>query len=345
MILSPSPDNLTFAVDQLNQGHLIGLPTETVYGLAADAENPQAVSQIFRAKGRPADHPLIVHIASAAQLDEWATGIPQCARQLAEAFWPGPLTLILPRHERVPDCTTGGQDTVGLRVPAHPVALQLLRQFGGGLAAPSANRFGRISPTQAEHVVSEFGGRIPVLDGGACQVGIESTIVDCSRGSPVVLRPGQISPEQLAAVLGYAVPVRSQAKPAPTPATPITPSSDSTPRVSGSLAAHYAPQTPLELLPREALLARLQRHADQALAVIWLGEAADLTAHWPHQLVLPADADGFARDLYAALRQADDWQRPAILLEMPPRSDAWLAIHDRLGRAATGSGPQNHPAN
>lgn len=238
-----STESIDRAVALLNAGHLIGLPTETVYGLAADADNPEAVAAIFTAKGRPADHPLIVHLGADDLLSAYATDIPDAAWALAEAFWPGPLTLILKKAPSVPDIVTGGQDTVGIRIPGHPVALTLLRALaesrrqagksGGGLAAPSANRFGRISPTSAQHVADELGDAVAlILDGGDCRVGIESTIVDLSRGAPVILRPGAISAEQLSLVLGE--PIGSKDSVA-----------KDVPRVSGSLASHYAPQTPM----------------------------------------------------------------------------------------------------
>ncbi|WP_442770390.1 L-threonylcarbamoyladenylate synthase, partial [Zoogloea ramigera] len=199
------------AVQLLRQGELVALPTETVYGLGADALNPDAVAKIFAAKGRPSDHPLIVHLADASQIMTWAREVPKDAIALARAFWPGPLTLILKRDESVPDLVTGGQDTVGLRVPNHPVALELLRAFGSGVAAPSANRFGRISPTTAEHVRQELGERVAlILDGGACAVGLESTIVDLSRGVPVILRPGAIGADDIARVLGRRPRLRSE---------------------------------------------------------------------------------------------------------------------------------------
>ena len=233
------------AVALLCQGELVALPTETVYGLGADALNPDAVAKIFTAKGRPSDHPLIVHLADAGQIMTWAREVPKDAIALARAFWPGPLTLILKRDESVPDLVTGGQDTVGLRVPNHPVALELLRAFGSGVAAPSANRFGRISPTTAEHVRQELGERVAlILDGGACAVGLESTIVDLSRGVPVILRPGAIGADDIARVLGRRPRLRGEFEAEAGGAA----EQGATPRVSGALAAHYAPRTPLELV-------------------------------------------------------------------------------------------------
>jgi len=305
------------AVAALDGGEVIGLPTETVYGLAGDATNPAAVRRIFALKGRPADHPVIVHLGDAAWLDHWARDIPPAARQLAECFWPGPLTMILRRAATVSDLITGGQDTVGLRVPAHPVALAVLRGFGRGLAAPSANRFGHLSPTTAEHVRAEFGADLPlVLDGGPCDIGIESTIVDLSGDRPRVLRPGNIAAELLAAVLD--APVTGGAAAA-------------SPRVAGSLRSHYAPRARAELLAREELDTRLAkaRREHETVAVLAIG---DLPAA-AHGLALPASPENYARGLYAALRTLDADGVNCILIEAPPSSLAWLAIRDRLRRA------------
>ena len=314
------------AVAALRAGALVGLPTETVYGLAADARNPQAVARIFAAKGRPANHPLIVHLASADQLDDWAREIPDAARLLAGAFWPGPLTLILKRQPDVPDAVTGGQDTVGLRVPAHPVAHALLDAFGDGLAAPSANRFGRISPTTAAHVREELGERVSlILDGGPCPVGIESTILDLSRGSPVLLRPGAIGAADIARVIGHV----------PEMALPQT----DAPRVSGSLEAHYAPRTPLQLVSSDGLLFALRDALVAGERVAVLAPTAQAISH---ELVswrqVPADPAGCAHDLYASLRELDALGCARILVQKPPAGDIWLAVNDRLSRAAAGSG-------
>ncbi|HZI11045.1 MAG TPA: L-threonylcarbamoyladenylate synthase, partial [Myxococcus sp.] len=218
-----NPDLLERAVDLLRHGGVIALPTETVYGLAANAEDELAVRRVFAIKGRPATHPLIVHIPGVEHLASWAREVPEAAHRLASAFWPGPLTLVLPRTPRATDAVTGGQDTVALRVPGHPVALEVLRRLGGGLAAPSANRFGRVSPTMAEHVRQDLGGDVDlVLDGGPCTVGVESTIVDLSSDAPAILRPGGLAAEEVERVLGRPVPVRTESKV----------------RVSGSLASH-----------------------------------------------------------------------------------------------------------
>ncbi len=323
------PD-IAHAVALLRAGELVAFPTETVYGLGADAANAAAVAKIFAAKGRPADHPLIVHLSAAAHLARWARDVPAEAEKLAAAFWPGPLTLILKRQGNVPDAVTGGQDTVGLRVPSHPLALELLAAFaganGGGVAAPSANRFGRISPTTAAHVRAELGDRVPlVLDGGACPVGIESTILDLSRDVPVLLRPGSISLADLARVLGRA------------PET-AAPQAD-VPRVSGSLEAHYAPRTPLQLVSSDGLLFALRDALVAGEKVAVLAPTAQAISHdlvaWKQS---PAEPAGFARDLYASLRELDALGCARLLVQQPPAGEAWLAINDRLRRASAGSG-------
>ena len=329
--MTPSDADYQRAVDLLVAGELVAIPTETVYGLGADAANPAAVGKIFVAKGRPADHPLIVHVAGHDAVDHWAEQVPDFAWELMEAFWPGPLTLILKKQAWVPDAVTGGQATVGLRVPGHPVALELLRRFAAvrgahaGIAAPSANRFGRISPTTAAHVAEELGERVPlILDGGPCPVGIESTIIDCSRGQPVVLRPGHISPAHLAAVLGQ---------------PPRIETSQGAPRVSGSLEAHYAPSTPLRLVAGERLLDFLnaQRHRGGRCAVLSPNQPPQ--AGMPHAWrLLPADPVGYAHNLYAALRDMDHAGVDLIVVEALPAGAEWAAVADRLRRAAAGAG-------
>lgn len=314
------------AVEAILAGQLIGLPTETVYGVGADARNTEAVGRIFKAKGRPADHPLIVHLADAQGLSFWADTVPLEARLLAEHFWPGPLTLILKKHPSVSPVVTGGQDTVGLRVPDHPVALTLLRQLSErvpdmGVAAPSANRFGRISPTTAAHVYAELGEQLAlVLDGGPCAVGIESTIVDCSRGSPVILRPGGISPAQLAQVLGNEPPVQISAD---------------APRVSGALQSHYAPETRTYVLKSDALLNYLNavRHRGGRCGVV--GHSMPRQFVQPHVWrMLPASPEGYAREIYAVLRELDALELDAIVVEALPETPDWQALQDRLLRAA-----------
>jgi len=327
----PSAADYARAVELLRAGELVAFPTETVYGLGADAAKPAAVAKIFAAKGRPADHPLIVHLAGHDAVDHWAEQVPAVAWELMETFWPGPLTLILKKQAWVPDAVTGGQDTVGLRVPGHPVALELLRRFAAaagehaGIAAPSANRFGRISPTAAAHVQEELGERISlILDGGPCTVGIESTIVDCSRGEPVVLRPGHVSPAHLEAVLGRC---------------PAIATEQGAPRVSGSLAAHYAPQTPMRLVARARLLDFLnaQRHKGDRCGVI--GHSQPPQAGMPHLWrMLPTDPVGYAHDLYASLRAMDQAGVSLIAVEALPDAAEWAAVADRLRRAVAGSG-------
>ncbi len=303
----------------LRRGGLVALPTETVYGLGADASNPAAVARIFAAKGRPADHPVIVHLGNVAQLEYWATDIPDVAYKLAQAFWPGPLTLILKRHARVSDAVTGGQDTIGLRIPGHPIALALLNAFGGGIAAPSANRFGRISPTTAAHVREELGTAVDcILDGGPCQVGIESTIVDLSADGARVLRPGGISAAALEAVLGHA----------------LSPVATTAPRVPGALEVHYAPRTPLKLVAAEGLNATVMTYLQRGERVAVLartGVSIDQRCRWES---MPATAADYAQVLYAKLRALDDLTADFILIEAPPAEAAWQAVLDRLQRAA-----------
>ena len=314
-------DPMGQALAALRRGDVIGLPTETVYGLAADASRPEAVRRIFELKGRPADHPLIVHVANAGQLGRWARDIPEAAQVLAKAFWPGPLTLILRKQPGVPDEVTGGQSTVGLRCPAHPIALALLHEFDGGLAAPSANRFGHVSPTTAAHEREEFGDAVAVvLDGGDCEVGIESTILDLSGETPRILRPGRITHAQIEALVG-----------------PVAQGGDAqSPRASGTLEAHYAPRTALLLMPRDALAAeaRQQEALGKRVAVLTMDELPPGL----RGLALPSQPDGYAHGLYAALRALDALGANLLLAQRPPDSADWLAINDRLRRSAAGAG-------
>lgn len=310
------------AAAMLRAGELVAFPTETVYGLGADAANAQAVARIFAAKGRPADHPLIVHLPDASHLSRWARDIPPAAHDLAAAFWPGPLTLILRRHASVIDAITGGQDTVGLRVPRHPLALQLLGEFGGGVAAPSANRFGHVSPTTAAHVRDEFGPAVGmVLDGGPCAVGIESTILDLSGGVARILRPGMLDPAALAAVLGT---------------VPVFGGSGESPRVSGSLESHYAPSTSLLLVNDAAVEGAAREALDAGRRVIVFASRAATMVHpqlvWRLASVEPTR---YAQELYARLREFDALERDLILVVRPPDGEAWRAVADRLVRAAT----------
>jgi L-threonylcarbamoyladenylate synthase len=318
--LTPATDEaISRAVAALARGALIAFPTETVYGLGADAENADAMRALFAAKGRPADHPVIVHLADAVQIEDWAIDIPEAAWLLAAAFWPGPMTLILRRGYRASDLATGGQGTVGLRVPAHPVAHALLREFGGGIAAPSANRFGRVSPTRAEHVLQErFENLEMILDGGPCQIGLESTIIDLTRGQPAILRPGAVTAEQIAAMLG----------------SEIAPAASAAPRVSGSLASHYAPRARVELLSSESIASRAAELQAAGVRVAVLApDSNDLPAGiWKFPLAENAEQRG--RQLYAALRQADEAGCDVILTSTPAADGLGAAISDRLHKAA-----------
>lgn len=315
------------AAQRLAKGLLVAFPTETVYGLGADASNPDAVAAIFAAKGRPSNHPVIVHVPPHADLSYWVAHIPPEAQKLMDAFWPGPLTLILPRSEQALAAVSGGQDTIGVRCPSHPVAQALLKAFeqikgpGAGVAAPSANRFGQVSPTQAQHVRDEFpeldASQLYILAGGNADVGIESTIVDVSRVdqgiAPVVLRPGHITAAQITEVLQQEL----GQKEAP-----------SAPRVSGSLKAHYAPRTPLYLLSAEQIAA-LQ--ADEQAVVITIGAAVPAGVH---NYQAPANPTQYASQLYSMLRNLDQQGYQTLYVQQPPQDSAWEAINDRLGRAA-----------
>lgn len=320
------PDAIEQAAAALAAGELVGLPTETVYGLAADAGNDAAVRGIFAAKGRPAEHPLIVHVAGAAQVPEFATEVPAFAQKLIDAFWPGPLTLILPRRPGVAEAAAGSHTTVGLRCPAHPVAQALLAACAArgvrGLAAPSANRFGRISPTTAQHVAQEFGDDLLVLDGGPCAVGIESSIVDCTRGAPVLLRPGQIAQADIERVAGQRLRPKD-ALPAPDPRAP------------GTLAAHYAPRAKVRLMEARELRTALDvLGADAKHIAVWA--RAPLRSSSSQLLLrrMPDDADSVAQQLFAVLRGFDDAGVKLIWVEAPPPEPAWDGVRDRLQRAA-----------
>jgi L-threonylcarbamoyladenylate synthase len=310
------------AARRLQAGDLVAFPTETVYGLGADATNPEAVAKIFALKGRPETHPLIVHIADPLALELWARHVPANARKLADRFWPGPLTMILPKSARVPAAVTGGQDTVGVRCPSHPVAQELLREFArigsGGVAAPSANRFGHVSPTTAQHVRDEFGAAVELVDGGACEVGLESTIVDVSRGAPVLLRPGAVSRLDIEAVLGIAPAERDAAAP----------------RASGTLAAHYAPRTPLALVGADAFEAELAKPGDAAVLAMRERPARAHAAAW---IQASTDPMHYGHDLYANLRALDRSGAARIVVESPPALPGWEAVNDRLKRAAAGA--------
>ena len=311
---------ITRAADALRAGRLVAFPTETVYGLGADASSPDAVHRLFAVKGRPPDHPVIVHLGRVEQLSQWARDVPAIAATLAAACWPGPLTLVLARAPHVPDAVTGGLDTVGLRVPDQPVALALLREFGGGVAAPSANRFGRVSPTTACDVRADLGDDVDVvLDDGPCRVGVESTIVDCSRPEPAILRLGGIPRERVEALLGTRVPLLDTGEV----------------RAPGTLSAHYAPRARVELVDGASVTAR----ADAALAtgvrvgVIALQIPVQLDSR-VERVGNPADTDAYAHSLYRYLRDADTRALDVVLVVPPPAVGLGAAVADRLRRAA-----------
>jgi len=303
----------------------VAFPTETVYGLGADAENPQAIAAIYAAKGRPSNHPVIVHVPPNADIEYWAASIPQHAHTLIDAFWPGPLTLILPRAARIPSAVSGGQDSIGLRCPSHPVAHALLQTFKGGkggVAAPSANKFGHVSPTTAQHVRDEFGTELPcILDGGQSEVGIESTIIDLSRKNVTLLRPGQIGAERIAARLGI---------------WPQSPDSFA-PRVSGSLDSHYAPLTPVGLVQPDKVQANLNALTASGRHVALIQHSSTTYEGYIAHCSLPFAADGYAHDLYVALRSMDTVRADIILIEAPPDISSWQAVNDRLRRAGHGT--------
>jgi L-threonylcarbamoyladenylate synthase len=310
--------DITEAADVLRAGGLVAFPTETVYGLGADASRDDATARIFAVKRRPSAHPLIVHLAPEARLDDWAIEVPEGARRLALAGWPGPLTVILPRGPRVSLAATGGAETVGLRVPSHPMAQALLRAFGGGIAAPSANRFGAVSPTTADHVIADLGDEVDyVLDGGPCEVGVESTIIDFSRGQPVLLRPGGMSREAIEAIVGHVADADALAPAAP-----------------GTLASHYAPRAEVVAAELEEVPAAVAA-ARGKVAVL---APASAFARWPdlHAMAyrLPEDLPGIARALYAALRDLDAARVDVVIAALPPAVGLGEAVGDRLRRAA-----------
>jgi L-threonylcarbamoyladenylate synthase len=324
-VLPPTPENIALAAQVLRDGGLVGMPTETVYGLAANAASPQSVAKIFAAKGRPPNHPLIVHLAHAGEVANWAVEVSPLARKLMDAFWPGPLTLIAKRHPRTPLEVTGGLETVAIRVPNHLVALALLEAFGGGIAAPSANKFGSVSPTTAEHVAHGLGDAVDViLDGGACNVGVESTIVDVSGSDPAsgqaaILRPGGISREDLERVAGHAIMMR---------ASEVV-------RAPGQLESHYAPNAPVKLVSARELPGEAATLASQGISVAVLTD--EIGAEWPPGVVaifLPKDPELAARRLYAALREVDLRKCHVALTCLPIAEGLGAAVADRLRKAA-----------
>lgn len=308
------------AATVLRDGGTVAFPTETVYGLGGDASSTDAIANVFALKGRPRSHPLIVHLPAGARLEDWALEVPVAAQQLIRVAWPGPLTIILKRGPRVSLAATGGLDTVGLRVPAHPVAQALLRAFGGAIAAPSANRFGAVSPTTAAHVVADLGGDVDyILDGGACQVGIESTIVDLSRGRPVLLRPGGMSRAAIELIVG-----------------PLESADVSAPRAPGTLATHYAPRAQVLAVESAQVPAILTAIAPEVRVAVLAPRSAFTV--WPplevRMYALPDDIEGMARQLYAAMRDLDAAGVDVVIAALPPAAGLGEAVGDRLRRAA-----------
>ncbi|MBP6007545.1 MAG: threonylcarbamoyl-AMP synthase [Rhodoferax sp.] len=356
--------SIAAAEKSIRSGGLLGLPTETVYGLAADADNDAAVAKIFKAKGRPADHPLIVHVADVSAVAHYVAEVPEFAKRLMTAFWPGPLTFILPRRPGVANAASGGNPTIGLRCPSHPVAQALLQAllYGGqiptiseqdtsvaqtpdskqlesdprcfkvwGLAAPSANQFGRVSPTTASHVQGEFGEELLILDGGPCEVGIESTIIDCSRGAPVLLRPGAITPEQVQASCGLKVLSKEDMQKLDTPA----------PKASGTLESHYAPSATVRIMTAKELQTALKLLGQDtglkgASPTIALYCRCMFPIKTPHVLYrrMPVDAAAAAQELFAVLREFDERGVKLIWVESLPETQEWDGVRDRLERAA-----------
>ncbi len=327
---------VAMAAQALKEGKLLGLPTETVYGLAADAEQPDAVARIFTAKGRPSDHPLIVHVVDMADAEHFAAQLPTFARQLMRAFWPGPLTVIVPRAEGVAASAAGGNPSVGLRCPSHPVAQAVLRACRAlgvrGVAAPSANAFGRVSPTTAAHVEAEFGKSVGLLtlDGGPCDVGIESTIVDCTRGVPVLLRPGGLTRQQLEAACGTRL---------STPDEVDSPEAKA-PKASGTLEAHYAPNAPVRMMDAKTLQTALDVLGTDASGIaVWARSPLKVKSPRLLSRRMPDDAAAAAQQLFAMLRSFDDQGCKLIWIETPPATEDWAGVRDRLQRACAATLP------
>ena len=304
------------AAQELEKGGMVAFPTETVYGLGADAANIEAIRQVYALKGRPADHPSIVHLDSLDKVELWARVIPEAARKLAEHFWPGPMTLILPKRPEVLPQVTGGQDSVGIRIPAHPLTRKLISVFGRGIIGPSANRFGHISPTSAEHVREEFGSSLKfVLDGGPCAVGVESTIVDFSRETPVIVRPGMLSASVISEIAGFPI-ACGQGSKAP-----------------GTLKKHYAPNTPAQMVSREELT-QLVKQVNTPSVVLAMHKLPIPDNQLVRCLSLPDNPSAYAQSIYSMLRYADSVRPQSIFIEQPPQDDeSWAAVRDRLQRA------------
>lgn len=330
-VLTADPAGISRAVAALRDGHLVVLPTETVYGLGADATNDSAVERIFAVKGRPIDHPLIVHVAGVQDLEIWAVNVPPYVQKLAHRFWPGPLTMVVQRRTAIGAAAAGGAPTIALRCPEHPVARAVIDALGSGVAAPSANLFGRVSPTSVEHVLSELGDALSegdlILDGGECTIGVESTIVDCTGDIPVVVRPGGVTEAQIAEVVGSV-------------ARPIN-DLDLAVRAPGTLAAHYAPAARVllaEPLEADAVIAAAPPGDVGLLCLVSFVPTAERLVH---RLVAPSTVEEYAQDLYAALRRADDLQLAAVVAVLPPAEGIGVAVRDRLSRAAVGTASPN----
>ena len=323
MILRGTDDvAIAEAARRIRAGELVAFPTETVYGLGADASSDAAVAKIFEAKGRPADHPLIVHVGDSAQVTDYASSVPPFAARLMQAFWPGPLTVILPRKEGVATAAAGGQDSIGLRCPAHPVALAFLKACATGVAGPSANRFGRVSPTTAAHVQDEFGGDLLILDGGACEVGIESSIVDCTRGRPVLLRPGVLTRAQLQAACGEPLLLQDEID-------------EAAPRASGTLESHYAPNAKVRLMDAGAIQTALDLLGrDAANIAIYARSIVRIKSDRVLYRRMPDDALATAQQLFAVLRDFDAKGVKLIWIENLPDAAEWDGVRDRLARAS-----------
>ena len=332
------PDAIAAAAKALQAGELVGLPTETVYGLGADAANPQAVAKIFTAKGRPSDHPLIVHVADAAGVNHFATDIPVFAQRLIDFFWPGPVTLILPRLAGMATSAAGGQNSIGLRCPSHPVAHALLKALSQlekpvwGIAAPSANQFGRVSPTSALHVGSEFGSELLILDGGPCEIGIESTIIDCTRGAPVLLRPGNLTRDVLSAACGQTVLLKEE----------FAAGEAQAPRASGTLESHYAPTAQVRLMNAKALQTALDlvgadvdgKNGGKPVIATWSRAILKSRSSTILRRRMPDDAGAAAHQLFAVLREFDATGVKLIWIETLPETPEWDGVRDRLQRAS-----------
>ncbi|MFC6281544.1 MULTISPECIES: L-threonylcarbamoyladenylate synthase [Polaromonas] len=319
------PQAILQAARRIQSGGLVGFPTETVYGLGADASSDAAVAGIFAAKGRPSDHPLIVHVADVAQVNDYASSVPPFAASLMKAFWPGPLTVILPRKPGVAAAAAGGQNSVGLRCPAHPVALAFLKACNTGVAGPSANRFGRVSPTTAQHVAGEFDEELLVLDGGPCTVGIESCIVDCTRGRPVLLRPGVLTRDQLEAACGEPVLTKDE----------VLLEEGAAPRASGTLEAHYAPNAKVRLMDAGPIQTALDLLGTEAAHIaVYARSIVRIKSSKVLYRRMPDDALATAQQLFAVLRDFDAQGVKLIWIEHPPGTAEWDGVRDRLGRAA-----------